>query len=184
MIGLFVLVLLLAAFYGGARRGTSLQLVSVLGYLISFFFAVANYQEIAKKIELYVPYISVTADSKLKYYDMELALDLDKAYYAAIAFVMVLFAGWLITKLLVIFADSLRYKRLRFLGGYDWAVAGVLNVILMYINLYMFFMILSMIPFATIQNLFETSGTANFIVDRSPILSDYFYRLWITDVIG
>ncbi|EAG2961893.1 CvpA family protein, partial [Listeria monocytogenes] len=47
MIGLFVLVLLLAAFYGGARRGTSLQLVSVLGYLISFFFAVANYQEIA-----------------------------------------------------------------------------------------------------------------------------------------
>jgi len=117
MIGLFVLVLLLAAFYGGARRGTSLQLVSVLGYLISFFFAVANYQEIAKKIELYVPYMSVTADSKLKYYDMELALDLDKAYYAAIAFVMVLFAGWLITKLVVIFADSLRYKRLRFLGG-------------------------------------------------------------------
>ncbi len=99
--------------------------------------------------------MSVTADSKLKYYDMELALDLDKAYYAAIAFVMVLFAGWLITKLVVIFADSLRYKRLRFLGGYDWAVAGVLNVILMYINLYMFFMILSMIPFATIQNLFE-----------------------------
>ncbi len=84
----------------------------------------------------------------------------------------------------MIFADSLRYKRLSFLGGYDWAVAGVLNVILMYINLYMFFMILSMIPFATIQNLFETSGTANFIVDRSPILSDYFYRLWITDVIG
>ncbi len=33
---------------------------------------------------------------------MELALDLDKAYYAAIAFVMVLFAGWLITKLVVI----------------------------------------------------------------------------------
>lgn len=50
MIGLFVLVLLLAAFYGGARRGTSLQLVSVLGYLLSFFFAVANYQEIAKKL--------------------------------------------------------------------------------------------------------------------------------------
>nr|WP_216691331.1 CvpA family protein [Enterococcus innesii] len=183
MIGLFVLVLLLAAFYGGARRGTSLQLVSVLGYLI-FFLCSCELPRNCEKIELYVPYMSVTADSKLKYYDMELALDLDKAYYAAIAFVMVLFAGWLITKLLVIFADSLRYKRLRFLGGYDWAVAGVLNVILMYINLYMFFMILSMIPFATIQNLFETSGTANFIVDRSPILSDYFYRLWITDVIG
>ena len=36
MIGFLVLVLLLAAFYGGARRGTSLQLVSVLGYLFSF----------------------------------------------------------------------------------------------------------------------------------------------------
>jgi uncharacterized membrane protein required for colicin V production len=184
MIGLVVAMLLLAAFYSGARRGTSLQLVSVLGYIISFMVAVAKYQEIAKKIELYVPYMSVTADSTLKYYDLEMALDLDKAYYAAVAFVMVLFAGWLLTKLIAIFADSLRYKRLRFLYGYDWVLAGVLNVVLMYINLYIFFMILSMIPFATVQNLFDKSSTIDFIVNHSPIISDYFYRIWITDVIG
>ena len=47
MIGFLVLVLLLAAFYGGARRGTSLQLVSVLGYLF-LLVAVANYQALAK----------------------------------------------------------------------------------------------------------------------------------------
>ena len=90
MIGFLVLVLLLAAFYGGARRGTSLQLVSVLGYLFSFLVAVANYQALAKKIELYVPYMSVTADSKLVFYNLDLALDLDKAYYAAVAFIMIL----------------------------------------------------------------------------------------------
>ena len=184
MIGFLVLVLLLAAFYGGARRGTSLQLVSVLGYLFSFLVAVANYQALAKKIELYVPYMSVTADSKLVFYNLDLALDLDKAYYAAVAFIMILFAGWLVTKLICIFANGLRFKRLRFLKGYDWVVAGILNTILVYLNIYFFFMILSMIPLATIQNLFDKSSTAHFIVESSPIISDYFYRLWITNVIG
>ncbi len=50
MIGLFVLVLLLAAFYGGARRGTSLQLVSVLGYLISFSLQLRITKKLRKKL--------------------------------------------------------------------------------------------------------------------------------------
>ncbi|MBO6462078.1 CvpA family protein, partial [Enterococcus faecalis] len=30
----------------------------------------------------------------------------------------------------------------------------------------------------------DKSSTAHFIVESSPIISDYFYRLWITNVIG
>jgi uncharacterized membrane protein required for colicin V production len=184
MIGFLVLVLLLVAFYSGARRGTSLQLVSVLGYFFSFLVAVANYRTLAGKIELFVPYLSVTADSKLVFYNLELALDLDKAYYAAVAFIMILFAGWLVTRLICIFANGLLFKRLRFLRGYDWVIAGIMNAALVYINIYLFLMILSMIPLATIQNIFDKSSTAHFIVESSPILSDYFYHLWITSVIG
>lgn len=53
------------------------------------------YQGLAKKLELYIPYMSVTEDSKLAFYSQSAALDLDKAYYAAVSFFIILFIGWL-----------------------------------------------------------------------------------------
>lgn len=183
MIGFIILLILLIAFYSGARRGTPLQLIYTIGCVIAYFVAAANYQGFAKKIDLYVPYMSVTEDSKLVFYDEVLALDLDKAYYAAIAFLLIAFMVWLVTKLFGIFASSLRFQRFRFLKGYDWLLSGILNVLTVYTIIFMLLMVLSMIPLATVQNIFEKSHFARFIVEKSPILSEHFTKLWITEVI-
>lgn len=184
MIGFFILIVLLIAFYSGGRRGAPLQLVYTIGYVLSFLFALANYQTLADKIELYVPYMSVTEESTLLFYDQNTALDLDKVYYAAVAFLILLFIGWLLVKVCGIFLSDLRFRRFRFLKGYDWLVAGGLNVIIVYLSVFYFLTILSMIPLATVQNIFEKSFTARIIVENSPILTNFFHKVWFTSIIG
>ena len=70
MIGLIILILLVVAFYVGGRRGAPLQISYSVGYLIAFIVACSKYQGLAKKLELYIPYLSVTQDSKLVFYTM------------------------------------------------------------------------------------------------------------------
>ncbi|AYW46963.1 colicin V production protein CvpA [Tetragenococcus osmophilus] len=180
MIGFIIFLLLLFSFYTGARRATALQLLYTVGCILSFFLAMALYESWGEKIELYVPYLSVTPETEMVYYSQELSFDLDKAYYAAVAFVGWLIFGWLLTKFIMIFVRSLRFKRLL---EDDWLVAGILNTVLMYITILIALKVLTMIPVEGIQNIFTRSFTADFIVDKTPLLSNMFDRLWITNIL-
>ncbi|GAA3011716.1 CvpA family protein [Tetragenococcus solitarius] len=180
MIGFIIFLLLLFSFYNGARRATALQLVYTVGCILSFFLAMSLYQSWGQKIELYVPYLSVTPDAKMVYYSQALSFDLDKAYYAAVAFMGWLIFGWLLTKFVMIFLKNLRFKRIL---EDDWLVAGILNTILMYLTILFFLKVLTMVPINAIQNIFSRSFTADFIVDKTPFLSSMLDKLWITDII-
>ncbi|KFN90289.1 CvpA family protein [Tetragenococcus muriaticus] len=114
------------------------------------------------------------------YYSQEMSLDLDQAYYAAVAFIGWLVFGWLLTKFVMVFVRSLRFKRLL---EDDWLVAGILNTILMYITILIVLKVLTMIPVEGIQDLFARSFTADLIVDKTPFLSNMFDRLWITNIL-
>lgn len=181
MIGLVVLLLLIIAFYVGGRRGAPLQLVYTAGYAISFVFACFMYKGLGKKLELFIPYPSVTPDSEMVFFDQKTSLDLDKAYYAAVAFVLVMFIGWMITKLVGVFLSDLRFERL--LPKNDWVISSLLSVLTAYIVIFFVLFILSMIPLATIQNIFRKSFVARMIVDHSLILSWLFKKLWITSIL-
>ncbi|GMA46749.1 colicin V production protein [Tetragenococcus muriaticus PMC-11-5] len=180
MIGFIIFLLLLFSFYTGARRATALQLLYTVGCVLSFFLALALYESWGEKIELYVPYLSVSPESEMVYYSQEMSLDLDQAYYAAVAFIGWLVFGWLLTKFVMVFVRSLRFKRLL---EDDWLVAGILNTILMYITILIVLKVLTMIPVEGIQDLFARSFTADLIVDKTPFLSNMFDRLWITNIL-
>ncbi|WP_122646505.1 CvpA family protein [Enterococcus mediterraneensis] len=182
MIGLIILLILISAFYVGGRRGTPLQIVSTIGFGFSLFVAEMLYEDLAKKLELYIPYPSVTEDSKMVFFDLTTALDLDKAYYAAISFLLVLFGGWLVTKLVLIFFNNLRFKRL--LKNYDWLLGGLLNVVIAYTVIFLLLYVLSMVPLAIIQNVFRDSSIARMVVEDTPILSELFHKLWVTNILA
>lgn len=129
MIGLVIFFILLFAFYEGARRGTVLQGIYFVGFLISFLVANNFYQEIGKKIELYVPYLSVSPDTEMVFYSQEMSFDLGKTYYAGVAFIGVFALGWLLTKFIGILCSNLRFYEL---FPYQWLLAGGLNVIIVY----------------------------------------------------
>lgn len=182
MFGLVIFLLLAIVFYVGGRRGAPLQLAYSGGYLLAFFVAWANYQELAKKIELYIPYLSVSQDSKMVFFTQEQSLDLDKAYYAAVAFLIILFIGWLVVKFLGIFLYNLRFKRIT--EDKDWLISGLLSLVTTYLVIFMLLYLLSMIPLATVQNLFRNSGVAKAIVEHSPIFSNFFEKIWITNILS
>lgn len=64
----------------GYRRGTAYQIVFSIGYLISFVVARMFYQQLGSHLDLFVPYPSVTNESKMVYYSVEQAFNLDKAF--------------------------------------------------------------------------------------------------------
>ncbi|HIY57435.1 MAG TPA: CvpA family protein [Candidatus Tetragenococcus pullicola] len=180
MIGFIIFLCLLLAFYAGGRRGAAYQLVYTIGMAISFFIATKYYQFWGGKIELYVPYLSVNPETKMHYYDQATSFDLDKAYYAAVAFIGLLFIGWLVTKLIGIFAVDLRFVKL---FSYDWLLAGLLNVMLVYVALVMIFFIFSLIPLDIIQSIFDRSTMVRFMIEKTPFFSKQIYKLWISTVI-
>ncbi|EOT44048.1 MULTISPECIES: CvpA family protein [Enterococcus] len=182
MIGLLIILILVIAFYIGGRRGAPLQLAYTLGYFLSFAVACFSYQSLAKKLELFVPYPSVTPDAKMVFYSQNQSLDLDKAYYAAVAFLLVMFIGWLITSLIVVFLNNLRFKRL--LENYDWVLGGLFNVLTAYVVIFFVLFVLAMIPLATVQNIFRDHFSARMIVEHSFILSWLFKNLWVTSILG
>lgn len=182
MLTLIILIAFLLAAYTGVRRGTAYQLVFSIGYFISFLIARISYQSLGGKLELLVPYPSVTADSKMVFYTISQAFHLDLAFYAGVAFLMILAIGWLLTHFVAIFFRNLLYVKL--LPKKDGLVALILQLINCYVAVFLILKLISFVPIATLQNLLESSWYGQLIVEHSLILSRMFDSLWVTNIIG
>lgn len=182
MIGLFILLILTLAFYSGYRRSFALQLIYSGGFVVAFLVAKKYYEIWGEKLSLYVPYLSVSPDTKMVFFDQQESFDLDKSFYAGLAFLIFLLLGYLIVKFVGILASSLRYQQL--IPSVDGIVAGILNMVTAYVWIFLLFKLLTLIPIASIQNLFEVGSLPRWIVEKSPFLADYFQRIWIEQLIG
>ena len=182
MLSLLIILFLLIAFFSGAKRGFALQVVYTVGYLLSFLVAQYFYKQLADHLELYIPYPAVTPTSKLVFFDQTISFSLDQAFYAGIAFLLILMAGWLITRFVGIFAHSQTY--LPVLKQVDWLAGGLLSVVVTFVMIFLLLSLLSFVPADFIQNQFKNSGLARYIVENTPILTNKIYDLWVTRVIG
>lgn len=181
MIGAVFLLTLLGTFYSGSRRGIPLQLVYSAGFFLSFLFAQKMYLSWGRKIELIVPYLSVSPETKMVFFSQKEAFDLDKPYYAAVAFLFFLLVGFLLTKLAGLLASPLRFVSI--IPQFDWIVAGFLNVLIVYIWFFLCLKLLTLIPIDFIQELFVTHQWLRNIVEKTPFFSNYIQQLWITNII-
>lgn len=182
MLTLLIIIFLAIGFYSGARRGLVLQIVYTIGYIISMIVAKMYYRELASKIELYIPYPSATAESKFVLFNQSVVFELDQAFYAASAFLIILFGGWLVTKFIGMLCHKLTFiplvKQVNSLGG------GLLNLVVVYVGIFLFLTIFAMIPLDFVQNLYRNSGFARMIVNDTPFFSKAIYDWWVTSVIS
>ncbi|MBF8808420.1 MAG: CvpA family protein [Enterococcus lacertideformus] len=181
MLNLLILFILLIAFFSGARRGFSMQIVYTVGYILSFIAAQYFYKNLASHLELYIPYPAVTANSKMVFFDQLFSFRLDEAFYAGVAFLLILFVGSLITRFIGIFVHTLTY--IPILQQVDWLAGGVLSVIVAYVTIFLLLSLLTFVPVDIIQKQFSGNSLARFIVEKTPLLTDKIYNLWITNVI-
>ncbi|GAA2911218.1 CvpA family protein [Enterococcus pseudoavium] len=182
MLTLVILFALLLSFYTGYRRGTAYQIVFSVGYLLSFIVARIFYQRLGSHLDLFVPYPSVVSESKMLYYSTEQAFNLDKAFYAGFAFMLILAVGWLLTHLIAIFFKDLLFKVI--VPQYDGIVAGILQLIICYVGIFLILKLVSFVPMALVQNQLEGSWYARFMIEHSLFLSSHFDNLWVTKIIG
>lgn len=180
MLTLFIIIALAVGFYTGTRRGLVLQLVLTVGYFISYTVAKKNFLALGKKLELLVPYPTPTATSKLVFFKGEVIFKLDEAFYAGLAFLLILIIGWLVTRFVGLLLHNLTFfpivKQLNGLGG------GVLGFVMVYLALFFILMILSLLPVDFIQNLFKSSNLANFMVSKTPYFSGHVLDLWLSAI--
>lgn len=177
----FILIIAMAiGFYTGVRRGLVLQVVLSVGFLISFNFAKKYYLTLGKKLELLVPYPTPTAESKLVFFKGETVFQLDQAFYAGLAFILILAIGWLATRFIGLLAHNLTFvplvKEANLLGG------GLLSLAMVYLACFFVLLMMSMVPVDFIQNLFKESGLARFMVDRTPYFSKQVLGLWLNAI--
>jgi uncharacterized membrane protein required for colicin V production len=178
LLTILILFLFFLGIYSGFRRGLILQLVLTIGYVISFWMALRYYEWLSDIVEMLVPYPNPTSSTNpFVLYGQELLFEMDGAFYNGIAFVGLLFIGWLLTRfvggLVSFLADIPVVRQVNMIGG---AIVGFL---VQYIGIFFILFLLSTIPLDMIQNQFESSRLAQFMVTETPQLSGEVYEWWV-----
>ncbi|MFD0897058.1 CvpA family protein [Loigolactobacillus binensis] len=167
MLSFIIIIFLAYAYYAGTRRGLVMQGVYTLGYLIAFIIARLGYLHTAPKLTLLIPYQSATEASQFTFFSHKVGLELDNAFYAAIAFMLILFFGWLVTRFVAVLLQRLTFyplpQRQSTIGG------GVLSLLTVYVGIFLLLTVLALIPGAGIQSLLKHSLLAQGMVRFTPI---------------
>lgn len=177
MLTIIILLLLCMGIYAGVRRGLVLQLVHTAGYIISFYFAQQYYLQLAEYLEMLVPYAQPGIDDQMVFYDAIQVLNLDVAFYNGISFLLIIFVGWLATRIIGYMLNSLTFlpvvKQLNDIGG------GLLGFLMQYLGIFLLLYILTMIPFEAVQQLLADSNLARWMIANTPYLSSTISDLWL-----
>ena len=177
MLTLLIMIVLFVGIYSGVRRGLVLQLIYTAGYIITFFTAHKYYQPFADKLEMLVPYPQPGIGETMPFYSELQVLHLDVAFYNALAFLILIAIGWILTRIIGHMLTSLTFvpviKQLNSIGG------GILGFIMQYAGIFLLLYFLTLIPLDFIQNLLQQSKLATWIISNTPYLSKTIFDWWL-----
>ncbi|MGT2771635.1 CvpA family protein [Streptococcus marimammalium] len=180
MLSLIILLLLAWHFYLGYSRGIILQGYYFLATIISLIISTLYYKPLAKAITLWVPYSNPSEDVNILFFKDVAVFDLDKVYYAGVAFLSIFIASYLVFRLLGIFVnlidldsfDTLTYN----------CVGGALSVLITMLFFNMALSILATIPVSFIQNILSKEIMTKLLITFFP--SAFLIKmLWVTNIL-
>ncbi|MBF0780724.1 MULTISPECIES: CvpA family protein [unclassified Granulicatella] len=177
MANIILLIILLIGIYSGARRGLIVQTILTVGYLVTWIVGALFYQHVAKILQIIIPFPSNTTASQLSLYNLATTLKVDETFYNALAFVCIMFVGWIVTRLVAATLNRLGHipiiSQLNTLGG------AVLGFLCSWIGLYFLLTLLSFVPVVSVQDIFKGQSLATIIVKHTPIISQLVIDTWI-----
>lgn len=178
MLTFIILIILAYSFYTGYRRGLVMQLVQLLGYIITFILATKYFEPLSQYVEMIIPFPSVQQNTNLIFYDEAQSFLVDQAFYRAVTFVVIGLIGWLLTKFLAVFFTRITYYNV--LSIVNYIGGGLINLLIAFVMIYIFLFILSLIPIEFIQQQFVDNPLAYRIVADTPFLSKWAAETWLT----
>ena len=177
MLSLLILLLALWHFYIGYNRGIILQGFYTVVMVLGLFIAKQHYQTLADKIGLWIPYSNPTEGVTMNFFTSYNVFDLDKAYYAGVAFVAIFALVYLIGRFLGILVHLFPLNKLD--SSVLNIISGVLAVLVLMAFLSMTLTTLATVPMATIQNHLAASSLVKFLINHFPPFSILWTSLWM-----
>ncbi len=175
MLDLLIIGLLVFGVLIGIKRGLILQLIYLTGFIIAFIVAKLYSNDLAEKLELWVPYPSLGSDIP---FDMLFQDgDLESAYYRGIAFVAIFFFVKILLHIIGSMLDFIAH--LPVLKQFNKLAGGIFGFLEIYFIAFIVLYIAALIPIESIQTALHNSVLAEGIVKHTPIISQDIKELWI-----
>lgn len=180
MISLILIFLLLFGFLMGLKRGFILQLLHLIGFIITFIVARLYYKELAAKLVSWIPYPELSSDQSWAMFLN--SMPLENAFYNAIAFALIFFVTKIILQIIASMLDFVaRLPIIRLLNKVAGAVLGFVEV---YLIVFILLYIVALLPLEMIQGKLADSFIATLIVEHTPYLSNAIESMWFTELLG
>lgn len=179
MLTLIIILAIAISAYTGYRRGLVIQGIRLIGYIITFILSTQYYDKLAGFVEMIVPFPALKPDSTFAIYSQEASLNMDlaKAFYGVVTFLLIALVGWLVTNFLASLFRPLQYYNLWNLAN---GISGaIINALITYVVIYFILFALSLIPIEFIQQQFVNNPIAYWIVSQTPFLSSFVSNLWL-----
>ena len=180
MVSLIIIALLIFGFFMGLRRGFVLQLMHLIGFLISFIVAIFLYKKLAEHLALWIPYPEISNDTILAVF-LD-TMPLESAFYNAIAFAMIFFLTKIVLQIITSMLDFI--ARLPFIRTVNGLFGAALGFIEVYVIIFILLFIAALVPIDMIQLRLEGSTVAKLIIEHTPILTKYVESLWFVEIIN
>lgn len=174
MVDLIIIILIFAGLVSGARKGLVIQLIQMVGFIISCIVAYIYYKPLAEKLVLWIPYPSVDQNTTLKFALEQ--LDLGQTFYQMLAFAIIFFVVKFAIQIVASLFDFLRH--IPVLGGLNRILGGLLGVINAYLLIFIVLYVLALLPLESLQKYIDQSVLTKLILEYTPIISKIFQHMW------
>lgn len=180
MLDLAILFLMAFSLYGAYRHGFLFESLLTGGMVVSFIFAVLVYRFLIPLVYLWVPYPSAGPDSKFVFFNSDIGINLDDAFYAGISFLIVFALVYLIFRIFARSYNFLIYQEL----DYNQNALNAMTILFGFINFSAFMalvmLLIAMIPIDGLQTAIKNSIFGRFFANYMPFFSLFYQNLFIS----
>ncbi|WP_071460324.1 CvpA family protein [Bacillus massilinigeriensis] len=175
MLDIILLILLLAGFLIGLKRGFVLQSIHMTGFILAFIVATLYCVKLGEKLTLWIPYPN--ADS---YPAAGLVLGseaVEQGFYRAIAFAIIFFGIKIVLQIIGSMLDFVAH--LPVVKTVNIWAGGILGFAEVYVIAFILLYISALLPLEAIQVPLQDSFLAEGMVKHTPLLSSQLKELWL-----
>lgn len=174
MLDLLILIIIVAGFITGLRRGFIVQAMHLFSFFVALIVAYIYYKPLAEVFVYWVPYpgFSESGNSVLGLDQ----IDVDATFYRALAFAMIFFVVKIILQIIASIFNFISY--LPVLNSINRLLGAILGFIEFYVLLFIALYILALLPVESIQSALDRSIFAGLILEHTPILTSLFQNWW------
>lgn len=173
MLDLIIIILLLFGLFLGLNRGFILQLLHLIGYITAFIVAAMYYDDLAERLELWIPYKEISNDSTWAQFLQ--ALPLEMAFYSIVSFAIIFFAVKIILQIIASMLDFV--ASIPIIKTVNKLLGAVLGFLEVYLITFVILYVLVLAPVDGIQTMINNSWIAMFMLENTPYFSNKVFEL-------